>query len=88
MVMSGRHSAQQLEQALATHDNVAILKAGRARQRIMAAIEATGRQQEASYFEYVGRANERMVADIKDLAARPGPYFSLFLVSRAAGAAG
>lgn len=83
-VVSGRHSDEILRQALATHDSLVIMKAGRARQRLLALLEATGRLDDACYLEYIGRDEERVVTDMAALAAEAtaGPYFSLFVVTR------
>lgn len=81
-VLSGRHAPEELRAALERHDTVVILKAGQARPQILAALSEAGRQADARYLEFVGRPNERIVEDIRQLEAVPGPYFSLFLVSR------
>lgn len=81
-VVSGRHSSQQLEQALNNNDTVVIMKAGRARERILNALKATGRLADANYLEYIGRDNERIMTDVTQLTATEGPYFSLFVVIR------
>jgi len=82
VVISGRHSDEQLNDALQSHDTVVILKAGRSRQRIIEAITRSDRVSEAKYLEYIGRDNERVVTDIQELGDEPGPYFSLFVVIR------
>lgn len=79
-VVSGRHSDQQIKQALESHDSVVIMKAGRARPRILALLEQCGRSQDARYLEYIGREQEFIEVDIKRLPAQAGPYFSLFVV--------
>jgi precorrin-2/cobalt-factor-2 C20-methyltransferase len=81
-VLSGRHAPDELRAALERHDTVVILKAGQARPQILAALSEAGRQTDARYLEFVGRPNERIVEDVRQLEAVPGPYFSLFLVSR------
>ncbi|MBX2858303.1 MAG: precorrin-2 C(20)-methyltransferase [Cellvibrionaceae bacterium] len=81
-VVSGRHSFEKLAAALRQHESVVILKAGRSRQRILAALQATGRTAEAQYLEYIGREAERIQRDIQHLDAEPGPYFSLFVVTK------
>lgn len=81
-VMSGRHTQQQLETALKTHDTVVMMKAGRSRQRILDALAATNRTGDAHYLEYIGGDNQRLVNDITTLEAEAGPYFSLFVVVR------
>ncbi|GAB3481232.1 precorrin-2 C(20)-methyltransferase [Marinomonas epiphytica] len=81
-VVSGRHSAEQIDMALAHHDTVVIMKAGRARPRILTALRKTGRLDEAKYLEYIGRENEQIIEDVSQLEEKAGPYFSLFVVTR------
>ena len=80
VVMSGRHTDAQLEQALMSHDSVVIMKAGRARPRILAILDKTGRTADANYLAYIGRDNEEILTDVMQLANTAGPYFSLFVV--------
>jgi precorrin-2/cobalt-factor-2 C20-methyltransferase len=82
-VISGRHGEKHLVDALNTHDSVVIMKAGRARPRILKALAMTGRSGDAHYLEYIGRDNEFIETDIDRLAQETGPYFSLFVVTRA-----
>jgi len=79
-VISGRHSDEQIREALINHDSVVIMKAGRSRQRILALLEETQRVQDANYLEYIGRENEQLVANVETLANESGPYFSIFVV--------
>jgi precorrin-2/cobalt-factor-2 C20-methyltransferase len=81
-VISGRHREQQLVDVLNTHDSVVIMKAGRARPRILAALADTGRIDDARYLEYIGRDNELIETDVGRLAPEAGPYFSIFVVTR------
>ena len=81
-VISGRHDEAKLIEVLQSQDSVVIMKAGRARPRILRALEATGRLHEARYLEYIGRDNEAIVSDVSHLAAEAGPYFSIFVVTR------
>jgi len=81
-VVSGRHSEDQLIQTLKSHDSVVIMKAGRSRQRILDALESTGRKHEANYLEYISREQEHIKRDIGDLQGESGPYFSLFVVTK------
>lgn len=82
VVVSGRHSDEQLRNALQQHDSVVIMKAGRARPRILAMLRDTSRWQDGNYLEYIGRDNQRIINNLDDLADEPGPYFSLFVVLR------
>jgi precorrin-2/cobalt-factor-2 C20-methyltransferase len=84
VVMSGRHSDEQLVSALQQHDSVVIMKAGRSRLKIIRALEKTNRIDDASYLEYVGRKQENIVRDIRQLPKVAGPYFSLFVVTKSA----
>ena len=79
-VVSGRHDLDFLVQTLNTHESVVIMKAGRSRQRILEALILSGRKGDASYLEYVGRDNQRIIKNIETLDDEPGPYFSLFIV--------
>jgi precorrin-2/cobalt-factor-2 C20-methyltransferase len=82
VVVSGRHSDQQIESALKQHDSVVIMKAGRARPRILALLRQTGRWRDGNYLEYIGRDNQRVVKDLDLLPDEEGPYFSLFVILR------
>lgn len=82
VVVSGRHSDEQLRGALQQHDSVVIMKAGRARPRILALLKETGRWQEARYLENIGRRDEIIIEDMDALEDEAGPYFSLFVVTR------
>lgn len=83
VVVSGRHSETQLREALQQHDSVVIMKAGRSRPRILSLLRETGRWSEARYLENIGRPGELVIEDMDQLADEPGPYFSLFIVTRA-----
>ncbi|MFT5721956.1 MAG: precorrin-2/cobalt-factor-2 C20-methyltransferase [Motiliproteus sp.] len=84
VVLSGRHDDAQIRQALLDHDTVVLMKGGRARPRILALLAETGRSADARYLEYIGRETEHIEADVTQLVAEPGPYFSLFVVTRSA----
>lgn len=81
-VVSGRHSDAQIIRALLDHDSVVIMKAGRARQRILSLLSQTGRRDDAHYLEYIGRENQRILSDMDQLEDHAGPYFSLFVINR------
>jgi len=84
-VISGRHEDEMIEQALRQFDSVIIMKAGRARPRLLSLLNKTKRSADASYLEYIGRENECIVNDISSLdAEEKGPYFSLFIITRRA----
>ncbi len=82
VVMSGRHSEEQLQTSLETYDTVVIMKAGRSRQKIMRALQKTQRTNEAKYLEYIGREQQVIQHDVNALPDESGPYFSLFVVLR------
>ena len=82
-VISGRHSDQQIRRALVEHDSLVIMKAGLARVRILALLAETGRSEQANYLEYISRDNQLINTDVSALASEAGPYFSLFLVTKA-----
>jgi precorrin-2/cobalt-factor-2 C20-methyltransferase len=71
-----------LVDVLNTHDSVVIMTAGRARPRILNALATTGRTGDARYLEYIGRDNEMIETAVARLAHEPGPYFSIFVVTR------
>jgi precorrin-2 C20-methyltransferase len=79
-VLSGRHSEEFLQQSLRQYDSLVIMKAGKNRPKILAALFATNRSQDASYLEYIGREQEFIENDVSQLANEAGPYFSLFVV--------
>jgi len=81
-IVSGRHTQIQLEAALRQHDTVVIMKAGKARSKILAALRETDRLDDAQYLEYIGRENQKIVRDLSLLQDISGPYFSLFVVTR------
>ncbi|ARU56807.1 MAG: precorrin-2 C(20)-methyltransferase [Pseudomonadales bacterium] len=81
-VLSGRHNEPELISHFRDFDNAVVLKAGRSRPQILRALKASGRYQDALYIEYATRAEQRIVTDLDKLEPIPGPYFSLFLVSR------
>ncbi|MDP6969593.1 MAG: precorrin-2 C(20)-methyltransferase [Gammaproteobacteria bacterium] len=81
-VVSGRHTDQQIENTLQQHDSVVIMKAGLARPRILALLRKTGRWADGHYLEYIGRDNQRLVANLDELEDQTGPYFSLFVILR------
>ena len=81
-VISGRHSDEDILKVLNIHDSVVIMKAGRSRQRILNALDKSGRSHEASYLEYIGRKDEKIIRDVSELKGEAGPYFSLFVVVR------
>ncbi len=84
-VISGRHPDDVILDTLRRHNSVVIMKAGKARQRILKLLEESGRAGQARYLEYIGRENERIVSDVAMLndgaPGEPGPYFSLFVVT-------
>jgi len=82
VVVSGRHSDEQLREALLKHDSVVIMKAGRARPRILVLLKETNRWGEARYLENIGRRDEIIFEDMDVLDDEAGPYFSLFVVTR------
>jgi len=79
-VVSGRHSDEQILDTLQTHDAVVIMKAGRARPRILKLLEDCDRTKDARYLEYIGREQEHIEKNVSNLANEAGPYFSLFVV--------
>ena len=81
-LLSGRHSDARIAAALEQHDGVVLYKAGAERERLSRLIKQSGRIGDAAYVEQLGRPDERLVADLNQLEPGPGPYFSLFLITR------
>lgn len=81
-IVSGRHGDAQILATLERFDNVAIMKPGTRRARLLALLEQAGRRADACYLEHVGHDNQRVVHDVSTLDGDPGPYFSVFLVTR------
>lgn len=82
-VVSGRHDDTVIEKTLRDYDSVIIMKAGRARPRLLALLDKTQRMADAHYLEYIGRDNERIISDVDSLDKHAkGPYFSLFMVTK------
>jgi precorrin-2/cobalt-factor-2 C20-methyltransferase len=71
-----------LRRALSEYPNVAILKPGRLRPRILDLLRDTGRLADAVYVEQATRTAQRIVTTVAELPATPGPYFALFLITR------
>ena len=80
-ITSGRQTDDQLQETLLNNDSVVIMKAGRARQRILQALIKTKRTEDAQYIEYIGRSQQKIISDVNQLGDENGPYFSLFLVT-------
>ncbi|EPJ47908.1 MAG: precorrin-2 C(20)-methyltransferase [Osedax symbiont Rs1] len=81
-VISGRHTDRQIRSALLEHDSLVIMKAGFARSRILALLKETNRTEQANYLEYISRDNQLINTDVSSIEDRPGPYFSLFVITR------
>lgn len=81
-IISGRRSDEDILHTLSHFDNVALMKPGRRRAELLQLINQAGRTQDCCYIEYVGQDNQKIIYDIEQLDAQPGPYFSLFLINR------
>lgn len=81
-IISGRHSDQQVNTALRDADNVAIMKPGSRRQRLLELIDQAGRTKDGCYIEYVGHHNQKIITNLMHIAPGPGPYFALLLLHR------
>lgn len=81
-VISGRHTDDQILNALKQHDSLVIMKAGQARPRLLKLLKQSGRSGDAQYLEYIGRDQQRVVNDLSELELESGPYFSLFVITR------
>lgn len=80
--INARNGDDTIYSTLAGFDSVAILKAGPARARLLELIRRAGRWRDTLYLAHVGTENERIIEDLDDCPATPGPYFSLFLTTR------
>ena len=81
-VINGRHSIEHMHATLLQYNSVVIMKAGKARARILQALQATNRSDDACYLSHIGRDNQQCITDVSQLDNTPGPYFSLFLVTK------
>ncbi len=79
-VISGRREDDDILDTLIRFDNVAIMKPGRRRARILELIERSKRSKDACYVEYAGHSRQKIVRDVTTLDDGAGPYFSLFLI--------
>ncbi len=82
-IISGRRSDEDILHTLSHFDNVAIMKLGTRRPRLLQLIDQAQRTQDCCYIEYVGQKNQRIVHDITLLELEDAPYFSLFLINHA-----
>ena len=82
VVISGRHSDDYIRQVLQDFDSIVIMKVARQRQRLRQLLEECGRLDEARYMEYLGREQECIVHDLRELPDEGGVYFSVMLVTR------
>ncbi|MBL4827825.1 MAG: precorrin-2 C(20)-methyltransferase [Spongiibacteraceae bacterium] len=82
-VISARHSDKKILNTLEHYDSVVILKVGAARERLLNLINKSGRAGDAQYLEYISGKKQKIVKNIFDLSPESGPYFSLFLLTRA-----
>nr|WP_208026859.1 precorrin-2 C(20)-methyltransferase [Rhabdothermincola sediminis] len=78
-VVTATMLAEDLKQALAGTEAVVILKIGRHLQRVVAALEATGRIDDAIYVERASHPDQ-LVMPVREIGSRTPPYFSLVLV--------
>ncbi len=83
VVISGRHDDAYIRQVLRDFDSIVIMKVARQRQRLRLLLEECGRLHEARYMAYLGREQECIVHDLRELPAEGGVYFSVMLVTRA-----
>ena len=82
LILSGDETLDQLVQYLEQQDTLVLMKAGSARGKILSALAISGRTADASYIAYIGRDQQVIVRDCTQLLTEPGPYFSLFLVTK------
>lgn len=82
VVISGRHQDDYIRQVLRDFDSIVIMKVARQRQRLCQLLEECGRLEDARYMEYLGREQECIVHDLRELPDEGGVYFSVMLVTR------
>ncbi|MEM7206263.1 MAG: precorrin-2 C(20)-methyltransferase [Pseudomonadota bacterium] len=82
LVMPAFTTDAALDEALATHDSVVIMKVGRQRHRIAERIAISGRVHDAVYVEHATMEDQTIIHNIAELPEGPGSYFSLFMVTR------
>ena len=80
-ILSGRHSDERILEVLISTENVAIMKPGVQRPRILRLLQEAGRLRDACYLEHVSQSEQKIVRDVRTLGIEPGPYFSIFLVT-------
>lgn len=80
-IISGRRNDDDIFNTLTSFDNVAIMKPGRRRAKILELIRQSKRSEDACYIEYAGQPKQKIVRDISTLDDGTGPYFSLFLIN-------
>ncbi|WP_334144983.1 precorrin-2 C(20)-methyltransferase [Rhabdothermincola sp.] len=78
-VVTATMPPEDLKQALAGTESVVILKIGRHLDRVVAALEATGRIDHAVYVERASHPDQ-LVVPVREIGTRTPPYFSLVLV--------
>ncbi|MCM5703651.1 precorrin-2 C(20)-methyltransferase [Larsenimonas salina] len=81
-VISGLEDERDLLDALERFETVFIMKGGRRRHHIAAVIERAGRAHECAYLEHISTPEETRLRTLSRLPDGPGPYFSVFVVSR------
>lgn len=73
---------EAIRSALADYDSIAIMKPGRHRPQILELLRESGRADDAIYVEQATRQGQRIITELDDVPATPGPYFALFLITR------
>jgi len=82
-IVPGTAGVATLRRALIEYDSIAILKPGRRRPEIVQLLRETNRLTDAVYVEQATRQSQRIVTRVDELPATAGPYFALFLITRA-----
>lgn len=82
VVLSSLHDDDKILASLEQHDSLIIMKAGRHRPRLLALIEQAGRQADCQYIEYASQAKQQIYSEFAQIPNSPGPYFSLFMITR------
>lgn len=78
-IVTSRNTDQEILTALTDYQTVVIMKAGVARERLLALIAQANRLEGACYIQRAGQAGERVERDMNKLTGK-GDYFSLLVI--------
>ena len=81
-ILSARSENKAILSALSKFDNLAILKVGPHRKRILQLINQSGRTSDCTYCEKLYQDGEQIIDDPSELTDERGPYFSIIFVQK------